>query len=227
MENHFDGVTPEGKVMRCLARIPNLIQRKIAMVQDKTEDAQLLNDATSTYQELLEVLRETQERYTWVQTLMTDASPQSTPPFKAHAFYQRTYGICLAICLIMNFILSAIDVGNAQLSTEGAMFSKEVLVLAEAAAAYRPLGATYVSICLYAAWAVTDDPCLRSSIIDTLAEYQKDFPWAPRHKASLIDKLDWLDRKLRQQLLPDTRIADARTDEQFQIYPMEDTENVI
>ena len=163
--------------MRCLARVPTFLQRKYCQCSGENEDTQLLDDVVAKYVELNQALKLTEEKYVQIQKSMAD-SPSPMLLVKLHAHYQRTYGICLAAGMILNFVVGLVDPNYPELRVEGTSLARESVALAAAAEAYRPLGASFVSICLYAAWVVTDDLSLRPQIAAALADYTTDFPWS-------------------------------------------------
>ncbi|KAF8862981.1 hypothetical protein BDZ45DRAFT_798610 [Acephala macrosclerotiorum] len=93
-----------------------------------------------------------------------------------HAFYQRSYGLCLAICIIVNCIFKALDPNNAGLEADSTAFCQKVLDVAEKAAKYRPVGASFVFLCLIVARCDNADTIqLPAKVQAALLDYRMDF----------------------------------------------------
>jgi hypothetical protein len=85
------------------------------------------------------------------------------------------YGIQLAISMILNAILRALDPNRTTLREESTAIASEILSLAKRESQHRPLGASYIPLCLVAAWGATEDQSTRDMMGTMLAEYQTDF----------------------------------------------------
>ena len=99
--------------------------------------------------------------------------------------YQAGYTIVITLGLILNTLLRALHPGNTVLSAEASFFCDEIVLEAELASCYRPLGAAYVALCLVVAWAAAEDPHQLARIDAVLADYQSDFK-----------EIKWKDRAL-------------------------------
>ena len=172
VENRFDLNTPEGRLMRCWAHMPDLMRRgKNAL--NGFEDVRLLAmEARREYQTLTMLLNGFKDRYD-----KYDASryPASWA-MRIYSHYQRIYGLGLAICLLSNCIAQGLDSCHADLEADSYDLCRQVLVLADQATAYRPLGSSYLSLCLIAAWCSCTEEAIRSKIEDVLLDYLQDFP---------------------------------------------------
>ena len=176
MENQFDGVTCEGQMMRCLARVPDLMQRGRKIRGREAEDPNLLDEIRTNYGTFKTILKELSKRLAVIQNLNTNEASESAPVVQAHAHYLRSYALGLTFAVILNGVLSAIDNEDTELTLESTSFAKEILALAEPAARYRPTGASYMGLCLMAAWIGTTDYSIRSVAETALVDYQGDFP---------------------------------------------------
>ena len=92
--------------------------------------------------------------------------------------YYVAYALLLALALIINGLLRALDPSDELLVAESIAWSSEVMVMAERMSPYRPLGSGYMPVCLLAAWAATADLSQHPRIEKLLAEYQTDFEGA-------------------------------------------------
>jgi hypothetical protein len=92
--------------------------------------------------------------------------------------YYTAYVLLLALALIINGLLRALDPLDITLVEDSIVFSDEVMIIAEHMAQYRPLGAGFVPICLTAAWAATSDPEKQTKIREMILDYQTDFAGA-------------------------------------------------
>jgi hypothetical protein len=190
VESELDEGTPEGQMMRCLAKGPNIMQRGRDSLQDQVDLDVLILETRHLYCILKGILREMEDRYN---TVRDDGIPHSTTMLtKVHAHYQRMYGLALAICLIFNCIYRALDPACAELDIDAKVFSEKVLCLAEEAAAYRPLGAAYILLCLLTAWCGSRDEETKQLVEAAYVDYRKDFPEDFQADATSSAK-SWLD----------------------------------
>lgn len=175
--NQLDEGTPEGRMMRCLAKAPDLMQRGRASLRGFVGLEVLISETRLEYRILKGILGEMEARYNSVNTVQDHGfSLLSSLPVQIHAHYQRMYGLALAICLIFNCICKAIDPNGFDLNIDSERYSKEVLQLAEEAAIYRPLGASYILLCLLAAWCGSSDKKTRKLVEVAYVDYRSDFP---------------------------------------------------
>lgn len=89
--------------------------------------------------------------------------------------YQAGYTTLITLGLMLNTLLRIFDPGNTVLSAEAAFFCDEIVLEAELASCYRPLGAAYIALCLVVAWAAAEDLQQLARIDSVLADYQTDF----------------------------------------------------
>lgn len=89
--------------------------------------------------------------------------------------YRVGYGILLALASTLNGILRAFDPDDMTLVEESVSFSNDIMTIAAHASQYRPLGASYIPLCLIAAWAAIVDPSKQAEVEKMLGEYQTDF----------------------------------------------------
>jgi hypothetical protein len=162
--------------MLCLARLPGLMERGRKVFRGECADPELLHDTRTNYQTFKAVLKELHARLAAMQGFIANGASELAPVVQAHVHYQRSYAIGLAVGIILGCVLSAIDIEDTELTLELTSFSKEILALAEPATKYRPVGASYMVLCLLAAWVGTTDHSIRSLVERELAEFQRDFP---------------------------------------------------
>jgi hypothetical protein len=97
-----------------------------------------------------------------------------------HSRVQAAYSIVSTLAVLLNSLLRMFDPFNTILTDETAHLCDEVIIQAELAACYRPVGSAYIPLCLIVAWATTDDIFQLAKIEILLADYQSDFaevPW--------------------------------------------------
>jgi len=175
MENEYDGVSHEGLMMRCLARYPDLMQRGRLICKGKKGYQKLFEELSAHHRTLKAILVALHGRLTAIEGIIANGIEQSAVIVQTHFHYQRSYGLCLVVCIISSCVMNAVDVKDTQLISESTYYSKEILALAESAAIYRPMGASYVGLCLVAAWVGTKDCSIRKMVEKTMAKYQHDF----------------------------------------------------
>lgn len=161
--------------MRCLARLPDIMDRGRKLRRGDWQDSELLDDARSNYQAMLAVVGELNDRLVAVKQLMETHNLGMPSLPLDYAQRNRFYALGLSIAIMLNCVLRAIDINDSNLSEESAKFSRKILDLSEAASVHRPLGAAYIVLCLIAAWVGTTDYSVRSLVEKELSKYQSDF----------------------------------------------------
>lgn len=106
------------------------------------------------------------------------AVPLPIPVMRLYAGLQTAYCLLLALALILNGILRAYEPHDTIIVGESARFADEIITLAHKLSERRPLGASYIPVCLTPVWATTDDPLKQAEVEKMLAEYQTDFAQA-------------------------------------------------
>jgi hypothetical protein len=97
------------------------------------------------------------------------------PIQQLQARYQVVYGMLLTLAMILNTILRAFEPHDVILVQEAVTLPCDIMTLAKQASPFRPLAASYIPLCLTAAWAATDNPHERLEAELLLEEYQTDF----------------------------------------------------
>ena len=91
-----------------------------------------------------------------------------------HAHYTRTFGLGLAVGIIINSIFCALEDDNHHLRQETLRMSEEILKLADTVSRYRPLGALYMKLCLSVACIDVSEEHTRTRAMNSLMDYQRD-----------------------------------------------------
>ena len=183
--NDLDITTIDGQMMKCLSRLPHLMDRgrsalKTAKpndpsLQDLLIEAHALRQESSFY---LAALRERCQNldhsiattYPW----MLDQGSMDGLRKILHAHFSRSYGMALAISLIVNCVLLALQGDDSAIRQESKQFACEVVELADVVRVYRPLGAMYMVICLAAAYVSVEEKELKQKIGAYITDYQRD-----------------------------------------------------
>ncbi|KAM5445095.1 hypothetical protein MaudCBS49596_007866 [Microsporum audouinii] len=194
VENHLDGVTPEGRMMRCVAKVPSLLRRARKIRTDGGTDETLLADAMAAYQTAKGAADELRTKYKNAQFPSKGEFSFKDPIVMAHSFYQRSFGLSLTVVIICSCVVTGIDPGNTEI-VEPSVYIDEILEIAGSATIYRPLGASFVPLCLMMAWVGTGDRATRNTIEAALKEYEQDY--APGQAVSLTPKVEKISRQLR------------------------------
>lgn len=192
--NDFDYNYPESQMMRLLAWAPDLMQRARYALHTGNDLTALRNETWSIYEKCKRNLSTQQALLSAIEASdTTKSSPSETFMTQIlNAHYQRTYGFGLAVAALFNCMLSTLDPENSVIVLDSTFIAQEILSLAPRATVYRPIGASYFTLCLSAAWAVTTDPLLRSLIEVSLVDYLMDFKL--QNEADLQDALEWTAR---------------------------------
>ncbi|KAL4948976.1 hypothetical protein BDW69DRAFT_198472 [Aspergillus filifer] len=172
VESDMDSNISEGKMLHCLARIPNILHRARNLnpcnptkIETETETA---NDSIFAIQEEIEDLYATtraicdefRARLLELEALgslhaVAALHPLQVRPVVLHAQYQRTYGFAIMIALYLNYILVGLSVDTEDLGgtlkPDAVYLAQEMLDIAENAVIYRPFAAAFVPLGLVAA----------------------------------------------------------------------------
>ena len=177
--NTIDISTIDGQMMKCLAQLPDLMDRgRHALRSLSLPDPVLVGiqeevrDLRHSFGSNLESLRNR-----WIDTDSSIA--MQYPGFMQqkpiiHAHFSRSYGMALALGIILNCMLAALDGNISEFDEESSQLSNEVLNLAEIVDQYRPLGTMYMILCLVAAWVGTKGWAQRAFLKMRLTSYIKD-----------------------------------------------------
>ncbi|KAJ5154054.1 uncharacterized protein N7500_009493 [Penicillium coprophilum] len=137
-----------------------------------------LHQPRSHHLEILEAYMrlqaDAQNIYPYLDQLVVPAAP-SSPVIGQRPRHRAAYTVIVALALLLNTILRALDSENVMLTHESTVFCERIINEAEAASSYRPLGAAYVVPCLVVALGTADDPGQLARIKATLTEYETDF----------------------------------------------------
>ena len=187
IKNPLDGELPRGNVMSCFAHVPDLIRRgRIALQSNSNTDA-LIEETRIQYDQVKAMVDDMKEGY--------DSTKAPSTPFsvRIHAHAQRMLGLGLSIILVFHSVLNGLGDSDLSRQLESELHIDLVLDLAVHAIPFRPLGSSYVLLCLTAAWAATEDEVVRAMIIETYQVYQTDFPFA---KVNLVEELELTRQRL-------------------------------
>ncbi|KAK2829884.1 hypothetical protein FQN49_007166 [Arthroderma sp. PD_2] len=195
VENHLDGVTAEGKMMRCIARVPGFLSRARKVRRDGGTDPTLLDDAMASYQASKDAAEQLRVLYKNAQLPKEGEFSFRDPIIMAHSFYQRSFGLGLTIAIILNCVVNAINPGIPDIAAESDSFFEEIMEIAGSATIYRPLGAGFVPLCLLMAWVGTGDRAKRKVLEAALKEYESDY--VPGQAVILTPKIEAVSRQLR------------------------------
>lgn len=105
--------------------------------------------------------------------------------------FSTAYGILLTLMLILNGILQAFNPEDATLIAEAVILGEDTLSLGQELQKYRPLGASYIPLCLAIAWAAVNDPIQRAKMKIMMEDYQSDFT-----QTRWMDMAIWWEKKL-------------------------------
>lgn len=194
MENHLDGVTPEGRMMRSVAKVPDILNRARKVRKDGGTDESLLIDALAAYHLAKGAADELRIKYKNARFPKEGAFSFKDPIVMAHSFFQRSFGLSLTVAIILSCVVTGVDPGNAVV-IDPSIYIDEVLEIAGSATIYRPLGASFVPMCLMMAWIATGDPAKRKTIEAALKAYESDY--AEGQAVVITPKIEEISRKLR------------------------------
>lgn len=188
------GDTPEDQMMRCLAHLREFLylRRNSGSGQDELLDHTL--DLRSHYQEMKDISTGQRERL-HVLEKGSSTVPEIPLSTRVHSACQAAYGVGLVIAIVYNCVLSALFPEDGELASDSAGFIADVLALARDAWKYRPLGSSYIALCLGAAWVGTTSDSMRLAVETAWEGYGRDF--IPGLQKPPFTELEWTSRQLR------------------------------
>lgn len=138
VENDLDGSSHEGRMMECLARVPYLMQRGRNALELGDPVHELRDEAKRVSQAMRLVLEDLRVRF------MNQKADKASPMVAArlHCHYQRTYALALAVSIILNCVLGALEAPDVTLEWKAAQWYEEIIRLVNKAAMCRPIAAS-------------------------------------------------------------------------------------
>ncbi|KAL7946766.1 hypothetical protein V8C42DRAFT_318742 [Trichoderma barbatum] len=109
---------------------------------------------------------------------LADALASETPTSataKIRIQYQVSLGLLMGCALVFNGYLRAFGEDDGNMIEEANAMANDAIKLAHDASPYRPLGASFIPLCLIPGWAASDDVEIQQRVIEALEIYQDDF----------------------------------------------------
>ena len=196
--SQIDIDTIDGQMMKCLAHLPDLMHRGRSALSSQSLLVSTLLDIQQEVRTLRDSfgpnLKSLRER--WKDTDSSLAMQYAEIMHLKtiiHAHFSRSYGMALAVGIVLNCMLAALGGNIAELSEESSQLSDEVLNLAGIVDQYRPLGALYMIVCLIGAWVGATDPTKKAVVRTCLIGYQRDIQG--QSVAISLAELEFLERR--------------------------------
>lgn len=171
VKNPLDKELPHGHMLHCLAHVPDLMRHGRRALETNSSTLGLISETRRQYSVVKETVSELREAYTMTKL------PSSSQATRIHAHHQRMFGLGLAIVLIFHSLLQGLGDDSLDLFFDAERYCGDVLDLAVHAKPFRPMGSSYVLLCLTTAWVATYDEAIRAMIVDAYMDYQNDFPY--------------------------------------------------
>ncbi|KAK5064815.1 hypothetical protein LTR84_000649 [Exophiala bonariae] len=186
--NRLEDMTDVGKGLICLARVPDIAERRRFAVTNGDVNAfsVLRKEAAEIYETAVTILTKFRVLYldaaskatTTSTSVAKDRSAFIPRDWVLYANFQRIYGLslfsaCFLNCLLRSFSSDEEDVG---LQEEVDKFTVEIITLAYDSEVFRPLGSSYMVLCLFIAWISSPDPQTRSHINKLWKIWHTDVP---------------------------------------------------
>ncbi|KAL9616933.1 MAG: hypothetical protein Q9160_008246 [Pyrenula sp. 1 TL-2023] len=175
-DNDLDPQTLEGRLMRCLGRVPIMLLRARTIHRGEQRHLELIQEARAQHHIMSNLTTEIRKLMDTSEQRIPSGSKYKMSLFHIHAHYQRLYGLAITFAILLNRLVRSFDKDDACLSEEMERLSKEAIDLAEKAACYRPLGASWVSLCLRTAQVATENHELKTELDKAMTDYARDFP---------------------------------------------------
>jgi len=180
--------------MRCVAHLRDFLHRRRNRNDRRSHVVPNEVDLLKQYQTMKTIVTGQRER---LKVFETNRSTSSEVPLdtRIHSAYQSVYGIGLVVAIAYNCVLSALYPENIELTLDSTSFVADVLLIGKSVCRYKPLGSTYIALCLGAAWVGTNDPITKAEVEKTWEDCGGDFP--PGQQKPPIRELKWTERQLR------------------------------
>lgn len=161
--------------MGYVSQVASIIQHG-SLRGKKYYDTRPVDELKASYHALKDSLGKFPEYLAAADPLQHDKKDSElTPDIQVFCILQRKYSFGLIVATIMGCVLSAFNTDDTEISSDMEYFSLELITLAESAKRFRPLGSSYMRLCLGAAWIGTSDHLARSMAEKLLVEYMEDF----------------------------------------------------
>lgn len=195
VQSDLDAHTPEGEMLTHFSRVPDILDRVKANPDGLAGLLILQAEMKSLYfktRNICDLLRLELDQIENPGEI-PHPNPYNLSPTMLHAHTQRFYGICITICLYMNYILVAMRTNDPELPRDANYLALETLSIAENALQYRPFGAGYVTLALVAGVMAVDKPSLRILLESWAADYWEDFNMPNLDFAVIVESFRRLD----------------------------------
>ncbi|KAH6603563.1 hypothetical protein Trco_008338 [Trichoderma cornu-damae] len=149
--------------LRNLAHIPDLIR----------EPVKHMDDISVSYQRMRVEIPLLKRALGHADAVASETRSDATTKFRIQ--HQVSFGLLLGCALIFNGYLRAFGADDGHMVREANTMADDAVRLAHDAVQYRPLGASFIPLCLIPGWAATDDVEIQQRVIRALEIYQYDF----------------------------------------------------
>lgn len=178
IQNQFNHAASfEGQFMHTLSYAPGFIRRGRDVLEEGIFDPTLVTEIDIQYRRMKGILNGLQSRLMTVKAPLVDDELDLTQKRFFHGVYQRGYALGLFVAIVLNCVLTALNVNAPQMNIESMQYSKEIIKIAREAHIYRPLGAAYNILCLLAAFGGATDVATRLEVVVLMEDYHRDFGW--------------------------------------------------
>ena len=178
VESNLDDGTPEGAMMSCLAKIPNLIRRgrnaKTNLNPDSRNLESIKDDVQSldaTFAATLETLRN--RLRTRAVTPISKIIANVFGSEAVHSLYLRMYALGLATEILIVSLRFALEADSTIFGERLERASHEMIALADEAAQWLPLGAMSMHPCIAIAWIGARDVNTRQALQARWFSYER------------------------------------------------------
>ena len=186
-------------MMRCLAQVPHLMHRgREAKTKRKSGQEELFGlrhemiTRCETFKPILASLR---DRYEANEEQLRASNAQLTPgQYVLRAHYERMYCLGLAVSIILNCVLAGLGQVDMAIAKESQSLADIILAFNESAQKYRPIAASYMSLCLTVAWVGASEQRTRDAAQLLLADYAQDFTGSTAFIS--LESLEWMAGRL-------------------------------
>ena len=188
----LDTGTVDADMMLCLGELPTLMDRAHALIENPNassfEHYAVIAATDRIHAKSTSIIHRLRERWqeTERETLLAQPDSESSTMFHRSHFntqdskrfqrcqHTRSLACALTTGILINFIRANLDEDETALRIESGQMAEEILMLADIAESYRPLGSLTMSLFLGAAWAGASSEELKERLVERANIFNED-----------------------------------------------------
>jgi hypothetical protein len=168
--------------VRCLYRIPRIMQQGKAALRDTKGSGTALNmlrlECWMIREELKDCIESLRIRWSIAEAAMASKDVNARPSGPMYALCGRVYALGLMTAVVVNILLADLGEQFTYLHDESVVMAHEIIEIARSLSGHRPLGSSSMVMCLGAAWITLRDTDSGDEAMELLGDYLRVLPVA-------------------------------------------------